>query len=831
MSDPIRRGILRWPAFCLLIAGFLPSAFGQNGNTDAAKVTVPWDEFRKIIRMDENEIVLPIETYNRLVAQTGQKPASGPAVRNGLVVLSRAEFSKLVEAMKPPADSSGAPPVDYLVTRAAYSGRLGRNGTRFTATFRIHVLRRNAWLKIPLLYQSAALEEVRTDGAPGLVVTEGGTHQALIGRSGEHTVEAVFTVPSEGDQGPQRLDLAILPAPVRLLRLELPMRNIDVDVPRAQAFSVEPGGAGTVVAAVIPAGASIQVAWRRKVPAAEKLPPKVYADVNHLISIEDGGLRVVSDVGLNVLHSGVEQAVLSVPADLNVLSVTGDAVGAWQERTQAGQRLVTVPFTYAREGAVTFTVTTEKPLTEGGKSNAFRGFRVSGAVRETGAVGVALNTGAEVKAVSSEGLERVAVQKLPPALYNRSEKPLLLAYRTMKHPFTLVLDVERHEKIIVPMASAVSVNAVTLLTEDGKEVNRILYEIRNSEKQFLEIRLPKDADVWSVFVGGEPVESSKGSDGRLLVPLIRSRYSGSRLETFPVEIITCRAVAPFRWMGGRGVILPPADVMASQVVWSVYLPNDYRYFNYRSTLEKEEAIRGWKALGMRSRKVRYDKAPPPAALGEAGSAEQLKEFYAGNEAKSRFRNVPMEEEQVVRQMKAEVDFGNKLDEISQSTVQAASPGGAGVMPIQVVIPRTGQLVRFARTIVKPEDKLSVAVWQVRSGVFAFFRVALLALLVWLVFRNRGRLRPVRPAVVRAWGAAVPVLRKIEAACRSAILSPRTLVALIVLAFLSWFVLRNGFVLLLFLFLACSMVQLIARISERRKKPSGGAKRKKKANTD
>ncbi len=831
MNDPIRRGTHRWPAFCLLIAGFFSAVQAQNEPAAAAKVTVPWEEFRKIVRMDENEIVLPIETYNRIVAQTGHKPASSPAGRNGLVVLSRAEFTSLVEAMKPPADTSGAPPVDYLITRAVYSGRLGRNGTRFTATFRIHVLRRNAWLKIPLLYQNTALEEVKTDGASGLVVTEGGTHQVLIGRPGEHTVEAVFTVPSAEDQGPQRLDLAILPAPVRLLRLELPMRNIDVDVPRAQTFSVAPAGAGTVVTAVIPSGGSIQVAWRKKVPAAEKLPPKVYADVNHLLSIEDGGLRVASDVGLNVLHSGVEQAVLSVPADLNVLSVTGDAVGAWHERTQAGQRLITVPFTYAREGTVMFTVTTEKPLTEGGKANAFRGFRVSGAVRETGAVGVALNTGAEVKAVSSEGLERVAVQKLPPALYNRSEKPLLLAYRTLKHPFTLVLDVERHEKIIVPMASAVSVNAVTLLTEDGKEVNRILYQIRNSEKQFLEIRLPKDADVWSVFVGGEPVESSKGSDGRLLVPLIRSRFSGSRLETFPVEVVTCRAVSPFHWMGGRGVVLPPADVMASQVVWSVYLPNDYRYFNFRSTLEKEEAIRGFNALGLRSRKVRYDKAPSPAVTGEAGSAEQLKDFYAGNEAKSKFRNVPMEEEQVVRQMRAEMDFGNKLDEISQSTVQSASAGGAGVMPIQVVIPRTGQLVRFARTIVKPEDELSVNVWPVRSGVFAFFRLAVLALLAWLVFRNRGRLKPVWAAVVRFWRAVMPVLRKIEAACRSAILSPRTLVVLILLAFLSWFVFRSGFVLLLFLFLASSMVQLITRISERKKKPSGGPKRKKKLNTD
>jgi hypothetical protein len=828
MNDSLRNGFFRRSAPLWLAAACFASAAGQNGDAAGSRVTVPWEEFKKIVRLDENEIVLPLETYAKLVAQTGVRTPPR-AVRNGLAVLSRSEFRALVDAMKPPADSAAAAPVDYLVTRSFYSGKVGKTGTRFTAAFRVHVLKRNAWLKIPLLYANVALEEVRADGAPALVTADGGTYQVLLGKPGEHAVEASFTVPSAAGQGPQRLDLAVLPTPVQLLRLEIPLRGIDVDVSQARAVSVEPGGAGTVVTATIPSGGSIGVAWRRKVPAAEKLPAVVYADVNHLVSIEDGVLRAFSDVTLNVLHRGVEQAVLLVPSDLSVLSVTGDGVGGWQERSQAGQRAVTVSFTYAREGSVFFTVTAERPLTESGKTNPFRGFRVAGAVRETGAVGVALNTGAEVKAVSSEGLERVAVQKLPPALYNRSEKPLLLAFRTVRQPFTLVLDVERHEKIVVPMASAVSVNAVTLLTEDGKTVNRIVWEIRNSEKQFLEIRLPKDADVWSVFVGGEPAESSAGADGRLLVPLIRSRYSGARLETFPVEIITCQAGGPFRLLGGRGAALPAADVMASQVVWSVYLPNDYRYFNFRSTLEKEEAIRGLNWLGLTSRVVHYGAAAPAPAPGDDGSAssdERLRDFYAGKEAKSRFRNVPMEEEQVVRQMRAEMDFGDKLDAAAQSPERNAA-GGAGIMPIQVSIPTTGRLVRFARTIVKPEDELRMAVWPVRSGLVGLLEWMLVILLAGLAIRNRERLRPAGAVLARLWRRAVPALRGIEKSCGTALTSPRTLIVLTVLAFPSWFLSKELFAALLFLFFAAAMIQLIVRISVRRKGPAKRGKRRPK----
>jgi hypothetical protein len=777
--------------------------------------------------MDENEIVLPIETFRKLVAQTGEQTPPQHTERDGLVVMRRAEFQALVDAMKPPADAAGIPPFDYLVTRSAYSGKMGKTGTRFTASFRIHVLKRNAYLKIPLLYQNMALEDLRVDGSPALAVSENGYHQVVLARPGEHTAEAVFSVRSSLDQGPQRLDLSVLPTPILLFRLELPFRGIDVDIPQAQALTAEPAGAGTVVTAVIPSGGSIGVVWRRQVPVTAKLPPKVYAEVLHLVSIEDGALRSNSDVVLNILHSGVDQVSLLVPSDLNVLGVSGDAVGAWQEKAQAGQRLITVPFTYARQGAAVFTVTTEKPLTEKGAANTFTGFRVPGAVRETGAIGVALNTSAEVKAAEAVGLERVAVQKLPPALANKSEKPLLLAYRFLKHPFTLVLDVERHEKITVPMASAVSANAVTLFTEDGKVVHRVIYRIRNSEKQFLEIRVPKDADVWSVFVGNEPVESSLGSDGRLLVPLIRSRTAGSRLETFPVEIIYCLSGSSFPWIGWRHAALSPADVMVSQIVWSVYVPNDYAYIYFKSTMEKEEMIRGVNVFGRKSRVVRAVQAPMPEMSGQepAKLEEQVRDFYKGKEAKSRFRNVPMEAEQVARQMQAEMDFGSKLDEIAQAPSQAVGAGGAGVMPVQIAIPTTGQVYRFARTIVKPEDPLTVGAFFVRQGLVSLVLWIVILAVLWLLVRNRKRLRPLRDWLVRQWSAVKPVLVKAESSAPALWQSKVVLILLVLLTLVSWFLSKGFFLLVLFLLWVVAVVQIAAFFRNRRSRGKNGAGRR------
>jgi hypothetical protein len=816
---------VRGLAFVAAFSGLSAAApvFSQDA-ASRSQLTLPWEDFKKILRIDENEIVLPLETFNRLVALTGAKTPPAHAMRQGLVVLTRAEFQNLVDRTVIPPDSTAVPPFDYLITKSAYSGKMGRNGTAFTARFQVHVLKKNAYLKIPLLYQNIALEDLRVDGRPALVVGENGTHQAVISRPGEHLVEAAFNIKSNLDRGPFRLDLSILQTPITLFRLDLPLRGIDVDIPQAQAVSVEPGGAGTVVTAVIAPGGSISAAWRKKAPAGEKLPSKVYAEVDHLLSIHEDALRLNSDVVLTILHSEIDEVSLVLPNDWNLLGVSGEGVGDWREKLRNGQHAIMVPFTYGRQGTAVVNVVAEKPISDKGASNAFAGFRVLNMVRETGYVGVELNTGAEVKVAAAEALDRVAVSKLPPILYNKSAKPLILAYKYLRHPFSLVLDVEKHEKIAVPMASAVSANAVTLFTEDGKIVHRLIYQIRNSEKQFLEMRLPKGADVWSVFVGNEAVESSMGSDGRLLVPLIRSRFTGRRLETFPVEVIYCLSEKPFRLLSRRDAALPAVDVMTSQILWSVYVPNDYSYYYFKSTLEKEEIIRGLNLMGSRRRMLSVAKSAP----GVTGMESEVKEqdagrMYKGKDYKSEFRNVPMEEQQAARQLDAEMNFGGKLDELSQ--VQAGVQGtGAGVMPIQIEVPTTGQVYRFAKTIVKTEDPLSVGVWYARRGLVLFARWIFILLILLLAYRFRRWLRLGWDRLSAVWKKIRPGLLKAEGAFPRMLKSSTLPWLLAVLTVIAWFLSRWLFVLTLFLLWVVAVYRIILYFREKRKPARGVRKR-------
>jgi hypothetical protein len=725
-------------AWCGLYGG----VYAADSSGDKSQLTVPWDEFKRLLHLDEDQIVLPWDTFQKLLAQTGTTTTPAYTLKEGNVVLTRAEFQKLVDQMKPPAGIDVQPPFDYLITKAIYAGRMGKDNTTFMGTFTVHVLRKGAYLKVPLLRNNIALEDITVGDKPALVVSEGGYHKVIFSKPGEYVVQAEFSLRSSIEKGPHKIDLAIQQTPITLLRLEMPVQNIDVEIPQAQQVMTSARGNATIVSAAIAPGHAISVRWRKKVAVAERIPPKLYSEIYHLVSIEDDALKINSDIHYTILHSEVDEVQLAIPEGLTILRVSGEGVGEWREVEQRDQRLLLIPFTYGIKGAATVNIASEKPLTEKGLPSPFSGLRALNTVRETGFIGIELNTSAEVQVAEKEGLEEVAVQKLPPALFNKSVKPLIFGFKYLKHPYSVALDVKKHEKVAVPIATIDSGSVVTLFTEDGKVVHRLVYQIRNSAKQFLEIALPEHADVWSVTVGNKPVESSINAQGKLLVPLIRSRSVDNRLATFPVEVIYCLVAEKFTLFGLRESKLPTVDLLISQLMWSVYLPNDYSYIYFHSTLEKEEMIRGLNIFAGAQRQ--YDEKAMKEVL-ESGEREsdavrrqQLKKVYKGKDYKSRFRNVPMQEEQLSSQMDAELGFSGRLEELAQQpTAVSGGAGATGILPIQVRVPTGGQVYRFAKTIIRPEDPLVFGVTYTRSWFVKLIRWIIIVLIIWILYLKRA----------------------------------------------------------------------------------------------
>ncbi|MGH1362510.1 MAG: hypothetical protein ACRBF0_03075 [Calditrichia bacterium] len=804
--------------WCVIAVGLLLSgmALAQNSGDNGGELTVPWEEFKRLLNLDENKIVIPVATFHKLLAQSGQQAAPPHAVNDGNVTLTRAEFQKLIDAMKQPTANAQKPPFAYLITKASYSGELKQNNAEFLAEFSIRVLTDEAFHKVPVLPQSLALRNLSVNGKQALVVTENGYHQIVLVGNGDYTVTATFSLKSSLDRGPQKIDLPIQKTPITLFSLQIPRNEIDVEIPQAQNLVISPQKKATRVSAVITPGSAISVRWRKQVEAAEKIPAKLYSDVNHLISIEDDALKTRSEINYTILHSEVDAVRVVVPEGMNVLGVYGEGVGEWQEGTQQNMQVLNIPFTYGKKGNVQITVITETPLSNKATINAFSGIRVLDSVRETGSIGIELNTSAQVTVTENKGLEPVAPQKLPQQLISRSAKPLMMGFKYLKHPFNLLLDIEKHEKVAVPVAAISSANVVTLLTEDGKLVNRIIYQIKNSAKQFLELELPEDADVWSVFVDNKPVESSLNKDRKLLVPLLRSNRENNMLKAFPVEVIYALSETGFSWFGSRSATLPAVDLMTSQILWSVYLPNDYSYTYFNSSLEKEEIIRGVNVFGQSQR--RYDSRQMNEALAlddqnapAAARADKMKKAYAG-EVSSSFRNNSVESKELSEQVAAEMEFGGRMEQRGRN-VGAQS---AGVLPVHLEIPTSGQVYRFARTIINPDDPLTMDVSYVQLWVADALRWAVYALIALLIYLSRNRLRTLLIRVGNYGASVLETYREHLPALRRMAESGMTPFVLLGLVVITWSF--SAFLTMLFFF--ALWVSLVYQVMQMRRRKAG-----------
>jgi hypothetical protein len=101
----------------------------------------------------------------------------------------------------------------------------------------------------------------------------------------------------------------------------------------------------------------------------------------------------------------------------------------------------------------------------------------------------------------------------------------------------------------------------------------------------------------------------------------------------------------------------------------------------------------------------------------------------------------MDEDEAARQIKNEMEFGGRVQKLSELSEMPAVSGAraAGVLPVHIRVPTSGQVYRFARTIIQPSDPLSFSVAYTRLWVISLIKWLLVALAALIVYWNRRRL--------------------------------------------------------------------------------------------
>jgi len=730
----------RWIVSCSLLMGIVslaPAFAATDEAPSTGMVRLPWQEFHRLLELDKDEIVLSWEDFRKILDQTGASPTPQVTIKDGKVVLTRDQFKSLLGAMKPPVEDDTAAPASFLITRSRYRGALDGDSLVFRAELTIEVFNADPAhpVKIPLFPQHVAVRDVRFDDQPALLLLDNGHHTVVTGIAGRHRILAEFSVRTPADRGHRVLAVPVPRTPVTELELDFPSSDIDVEVNGAQQVDTRHTNDGTRVSALLPPTGTLGFEWRARLPEVEKGPAKVYAEtINHII-IDDDALRFDVEINLSVLQNTISSIFVKLPRGCSVLDVRGAGVADWRELDRDGESFLEVPFSFSQEGSFTVTVTAEQLLRDATVAASFTGFEVVDAIRDKGFVGIELKSSSEVKLADSSGLDDLDVSELPPALVNRTQKPLLLGFKYLHPPFSLTLDITKHERIGVVSTVIDAANGVTLFTEDGKLVHRVLYQVRNTSKQFLELQLPDGAQVWSVFVADEPVKP-RASDGRILIPLNRSRQGASGLVAFDVELIYFQKAIGFGAWGTRSTDFPVPDVIISQMLWSVYLPIGYSYLGFGGSVEPEEVARGIRPLLTSNRETIGSTAPAPPADGQPRDEREQRLEKAEAISKRFSANLGLDKDQLVRQMDNEAQFGQRVQQLQTGEI----PSAAGVLPIRIQVPTSGQVYRFAKTLVSDERldlRFSFVSASLIRGAKALVALVLLSAL-WTLRRRIAR---------------------------------------------------------------------------------------------
>jgi len=721
------------------------SSPAQN-RTDPASVRIPWKEFRALLELDRDEFVLSWPEFQKILKQTGFRHVPPFQLKDEKDVLTRAQFKNLIDRMQPPANPVVAPPAEYLLTEAAYTGRIHSGSARFRGDFDIEIFDRptDRYIRIPLFPVHLALENARFDTRPALVVLEGNRHVLTTRSVGRHHLSVGFSLKTSDRPGPQTLSFPIPRTAVTRLEVEIPAVGIAVEVTNAQRLDITEKKGVTRVRALLSPSDSVQLRWRKKPAEIIKGPAKIYAESNSLISLEEDALRVHAAISLSILQNTISTVTLMIPAGTSILDARGNGVEDWRETTLEGLPILEITLDSPKQGRLELAVTAERMLSEAGSAIEFSGFAVRNAIRDKGYLGITLGGASEVTPIESPGLDRLDISELPASLIGRSEKPLLLGYRYLRPPFSLTMEIENPAPLPVIGTVADSASGVTLFTEDGKLVHRIVYRIRNTSKQFLELEIPSPARIWSVFVGGAPVKPRQ-RDGRILIPLNRSKQGAGGLAAFEVELIYYRKIGRFEGMGGKETWFPVPDIVVSELLWSVYLPEGYRYHSFGGAVERERTARGIRAL-MAGKGRPISAAPAPPESPEEDKTAKAEIRREADRLKKQFSaNLALSEEQMIRQIENEARFSGRVTTAPEG---ATRPGG--VLPIRIRIPATGRLFRFAKTIVSGET-LNLRVSYVSESMFKGLGVGLAAMIALAVYLLRRRLTRLGAAAFKRMG--------------------------------------------------------------------------------
>lgn len=324
-----------------------------------------------------------------------------------------------------------------------------------------------------------------------------------------------------------------------------------------------------------------------KVATARTREVRFDTRINTLYEVREGSLTGQASVLVEIKSGRRDKLYISLPAMISAEPrVSGPSFNKMVPAPADfpagdGRKAYEISFTQALEGAFELDVGFEYTPEKGLGQMSLPDLQVHGAEIASGHIGIAAETGMEVKPGEATDLRKVPVEELPKAVRLRTDLELDVGYQFARAPWKLALDVKRHETVETLTAVADHVWIETNALENGHIVSRATYEIVNDEANYVRLELPEGANVLSVHADGRKVKAVKDEKGAIAIPLPKNR-------TLRVEVGYEVVRDKLGLLANLGLMAPHADLRTKDVQWMVRVPSRYTAFSVETDLTAAE---------------------------------------------------------------------------------------------------------------------------------------------------------------------------------------------------------------------------------------------------
>ncbi|MFO0725760.1 MAG: hypothetical protein U1E65_18390 [Myxococcota bacterium] len=593
-----------------------------------------------------------------------------PAPMIGTVSVPLKNYVELRDRAASLAKKRGRPVAPMVTLGAAeYSGEARSGALSLKVALDVTLGHAGLYKVVPLIGDDIVLVRAEEGGQPIPVTRQNGYHAWITDRAGEARIVLEILVPARGPRGSIEYDFRIPRTPVTRFACSFPTTGLEPEIDAAVHRELKSREGHTDVSAILAPTTRVHLVGFRDLGETETRETKVYAESSSLVSINRGYIDVFTVIHYTILYGGIKDFAIRIPQGTKVLAADGQ--GAFRYALDESEGLLKGETAFPIRTQYEISLRLRRELKSGAEPTAFLAPipRPEGVERDQGWLGVEVPGKLKLEEQKREEALAVDVRQLPSEVLDSAVSPILKAYRYHSRGAAVgLVTTELPEK--EPSSAAIDrIRAFSVVSAEGKVLTDVKITLKNRLRPALLLTLPKDTELRSSLLDGDPVKPSKNEKGQLMLPLRRSKNDR---EPFTLELVLESSMSGLGLFGQARLALPAVDLPISSLAWSVSVPAKNTY----------SSLRGAFAPQLYAGEGRWHR--PVTRRGSRGEAAA---------------NAP-------------------VTGLEAGTEEAPASADTGAMPVRIRIPEGGVRLEYAGYWMDDGNPVVVSLWYLSTWLLA-----------------------------------------------------------------------------------------------------------------